>query len=240
MEDRSDHAYLWTRPNVSEIPYHVKLTNPTEDSRWADEEWGKCQCTQKRWEAHSSKMTFPKQAVSLTGITPFLGRVPLKRLFTRQQRDPEDPCCSLTKVKIVTQGYGSLFYLIQGVNVFDWTFQDDVRFTFKTACVVPGKVVPLHEALKMQKLKTVPPELAVIRITQFFRVTACSEASRGQSGASRLVRKACLAILITSTATKRVRRRTGQFTRSCARSIRHASAGTTIYIPHFIYLYITR
>jgi hypothetical protein len=168
LEYRSDQAYLWTRPNVSEIPYHVKLTNPTEDSWWADEDWGKCQCTRKCWEGHSSKMTFPKQAVSLTGITPFLGRVPLKRLFTRQQRDPEDPCCSLTKVKIVTQGHGSLFYLIQGVNVFDWTFQDDVRFTFETACVVPGKVVPLHEALKMQKLKTVPPELAVIRITQFF------------------------------------------------------------------------
>ena len=33
----------------------------------------------------------------------------------------------------------SLFYVIQGVNVFDWTFQDDVIFTFETACVVPGK-----------------------------------------------------------------------------------------------------
>ena len=42
LEYRSDQAYLWTRPNVSEIPYHVKLTNPTEDSWWADEDWGKC------------------------------------------------------------------------------------------------------------------------------------------------------------------------------------------------------
>ena len=185
MEYRSDQAYLWTRPNVSEIPYHVKLTNPTEDSWWADEDWGKCQCTRKCWEGHSSKMTFPKQAVSLTGITPFLGRVPLKRLFTRQQRDPEDPCCSLTKVKIDTQGHGSLFFLIQGVNVFDWTFQEDVRFTFETACVVPGKVVPLHEVLKKQTLKTVPPEHAVIQITQFFS-SNCLQC--GKPGAKRLVR----------------------------------------------------
>jgi hypothetical protein len=192
-------VHLGTPQPESEIHCHFTLTDPTGDHSWATvgvqrlEGSIHTEMLGGSLNRHSTKMAVPKQAVSLSGLTPFLGRVSLKHLFTKQHRDPENPRCSLTRVKIVTHVHGSLFYMIQGVNVFDWTFQDDVMFTLETVCVVPGKVVPLNEALKMQEIKSVPPETAVIRMTQFFssnclkcgkpgakrRCSACQESKPG-------------------------------------------------------------